>query len=83
MTSWQDVVMSIGQWVFIIALLPAIVGKDKPPWMTSLLTATVLSVFAFTFWTLGMIMSAISGSITALCWWVLLVQVTKAQTLTK
>jgi len=76
-TSWQDIVMSIGQWIFIIALLPAIIGKDKPPWMTSLLTAVVLSVFAFIFLTLDMIMSAISGSATALCWWILLVQVIK------
>ena len=68
---WQDIVLSIGQWVFAIALLPSVFGKDKPALVSSLITGSVLTVFAFTFATLSLWISAISTVLVSLIWFVL------------
>ena len=73
---WQDWLLGVGAWVFIIALIPAIKGKqsDKPPKSTSLMTGGVLTVYVVCMLTLGLIISAISTGGTALCWWILFFQ---------
>ncbi len=71
---WQDVVISIGQWIFVVALLPSVFGKDKPALSTSLITGAVLAAFAVTFATLLFWNSAISAAILSLTWFVLAVQ---------
>ena len=71
---WQDYVIAIGSWLFIIALIPTIISKEKPALTTSLLTASVLTSYVLCFSSLGMLMSAISGAGTALCWWILAFQ---------
>lgn len=74
---WQDIVISIGQILFGVALLPSIFGKGKPHWGTSLLTAFILTVFTYTFWTLALTYGAVTSGIVALCWWILFFQVFK------
>ena len=71
---WQDVVLAGGQWVFIIALLPSVFGKDKPALLTSIITAAVLALFAFTLSTLSLWVAAFSTLFTATAWTVLAVQ---------
>jgi len=71
---WQDTVISIGQVIFLLALLPSIFSKNKPAWGTSFLTALILSIFAFTFWTLSLKWGMISSGMVALGWWVLFFQ---------
>ena len=71
---WQDIVLSVGQWIFILALLPSVLGKDKPAFATSLTTGIVLAVFAFTFSTLSFWASAISTGCVSLVWFVLAYQ---------
>jgi len=71
---WQDIVISVGQWIFIIALMPSIFSQNKPDVKTSLITAIVLTVFGFTFLTLNLIIGGLSGLGTAFCWWILFVQ---------
>ena len=71
---WQDWVMSIGQWLFIIALLPTIFSSNKPPLLTSILTAIVLSSFVVALSSLGLIISAISTGLTCVCWIIIAVQ---------
>lgn len=40
MNSWQDLVLATSYIVFNIALIPSIIGKDKPNLKTSIITAT-------------------------------------------
>lgn len=72
--AWQDIIIAIGQWVFLLALLPSIFGKDKPALATSILTGVVLAVFAVTFATLSFWTSAISSIIVSGAWFMLAAQ---------
>ena len=72
--SWQDIIIAVGQWIFLIALLPSIVSKNKPALSTSILTGTVLGVFAFTYATLGFWTSTISTILVSGAWITLAVQ---------
>ena len=72
---WQDIILGVGGFIFSISLLPSIFGEGKPEMLTSLLTATVLTVFAITYFSLKLRLAALSTILTAICWWVLLVQV--------
>ena len=71
---WQDIVLSIGQWVFAIGLLPSVFGKDKPALLSSLIMGSVLVVFVFTFATLSLWLSAVSTIAGSLIWFVLAAQ---------
>lgn len=71
---WQDIILAIGQWVLLIALLPSVFSNDKPAISTSILTGGVLMVFTFTFVTLSFITTAISSTIVAFVWFILAVQ---------
>jgi hypothetical protein len=73
--TWQDWVFSVGQLVFLVALLPCIIGDNKPEWSTSLITAITLSFFAYTYTTLRLTCSALTAALVAGAWWVLFVQV--------
>jgi len=66
--AWQDIVLSVGAWVFVIALLPSIFGKDKPPVSTSFLTGGILLVFACVYFTLHLWLSMSSTGVLALAW---------------
>jgi len=71
---WQDIIFSIGSWIFAIALIPSILSKDKPALSSSLLTASLLTVYVPTYASLGLTVSAISGGSVALAWWILAYQ---------
>jgi len=71
---WQDIVISIGSWLFIIALIPSIRGKEKPPVSTSILTGSVLAVFSLTYATLELWISVASTALLAGAWFILAVQ---------
>ena len=71
---WQDVVITIGQMLLFLALLPSIYSKHKPNKHTSLLTGSILAVFSFTFWTLGLYYGAFTSALVALAWFVLFIQ---------
>jgi heme O synthase-like polyprenyltransferase len=68
---WQDIVLSIGQWIFVIALLPSVFGNDKPALSSSVLTGAVLAVFAFVYATLGLWSSVAAGSAISITWFIL------------
>ncbi|MDP2734609.1 MAG: hypothetical protein Q8P12_00185 [bacterium] len=69
--AWQDIVISIGQWVLLIALIPSVTSKDKPALATSVLTGLVLTLFAFTFFTLSLLLSGASAALVAATWFLL------------
>lgn len=65
---WQDVVLSTGQLVFVIALLPAVIGEEKPPFWTCIITGLTILIFAFTFTTLGLLWSAFTSAMAGVIW---------------
>lgn len=60
--------------MFAIALIPTVLGKDKPPISTSIMTSVILIVFAATFVTLDLWFSAISTVAAGSPWFILAIQ---------
>ena len=71
---WQDVVLTIGQVIFIIALFPSILSKDKPALQTSMLTSAVAFSIAVVYLTLSIPFAAISAALNGTLWLVLVAQ---------
>jgi hypothetical protein len=71
---WQDVAITAGTIVLLIALLPSVLSKNKPAVSTSLMTGTVLVVFTVVYISLGLWFSAITTGITSILWYVLAIQ---------
>lgn len=72
--TWQDLVLTVGQLIFFVALLPSVFSKNKPSKWTSLITAVVLISFGFTFFSLGMVYSTIVAVLNSFVWGILYVQ---------
>lgn len=72
--SWQDLVFGTGQIIFVLALIPTIIGKSKPEFSTSLLNSIILLLFAYTYSTLNLWTSVITSIILFLAWSTLAVQ---------
>jgi hypothetical protein len=72
--AWQDIIIAGGQWIFLLALLPSIFGKDKPALTTSILTSVVLAILAFSYATLSLWISTISAMLVSSAWLTLAVQ---------
>lgn len=72
---WQDVVIMTVQWGFVLFLIPAALHPtEKPPFLTSLLTAIGLFVIGGSLFTLGFLWSTISACAVATMWSVLAFQ---------
>lgn len=71
---WQDTVIAICNLAFVPAMLPTILGKDKPALSTSVLNAIIVSIIAFALATLDLWLAFSSAAIIALTWAVLAVQ---------
>ncbi len=74
MVHWQDLIFSVGSWIFIVSLIPTIRGKQKPELSTSVVTTIVLVFFAISYLTLGLLLSALATLGTATCWGILVYQ---------
>ena len=72
--SWQDIVLTIGQVLFIIALIPSLRSPDKPAIMTSVMTATILFVFSVVDLTLSLTFTSVVVFITGILWAILALQ---------
>ena len=73
--AWQDLVIGIGNWIFVLALIPSIVSRKKPALATSIMTVIVVTVFVYCFFTLEFYHSMISLLAVGTCWWILFFQV--------
>ncbi len=73
-SSWQDIILTIGNIIFLIALLPSILSVDKPSKWTSLITSVTLTIFTIVYFTLGLSYACIATGLSALGWWVLFFQ---------
>lgn len=72
--AWQDIILSVGSWIFTIALIPSVLSKDKPALSSSLTTGSVLAVYAVTYLTLSLWTAAASTVLVAGMWFTLAVQ---------
>lgn len=64
-------VLAVGSLIFAAALVPSLVGKDKPALGTSLPTACALSAFVVVYGSLSLWFSTGTTALTAACWWAL------------
>ena len=71
---WQDLVITIGQIIFSIALIPIVLSKDKPALVSSLVTGIVLCVYALTYITIQFWFGALMTTITGAIWLLLAYQ---------
>lgn len=71
---WQDFVFTAGSLIFAVALWPSVRSIHKPALASSIMTATVLFLFAITYTTLGLTFSAITTMVTASMWTTLAIQ---------
>jgi hypothetical protein len=77
MIDWQDLVLTVGTVIFLLALIPTILGSDKPARSTSASTGSVLLVFAATYLTLNLYFAATVTALTAFAWLTIFVQSVK------
>ena len=80
MWQWQDIVLTVINFGFMVTAIPAIYRnyqhkEAKSQSLTMYLTtAVLLSVMAYVFFTLGMLMSALSTAGTGIMWYILTYQ---------
>jgi hypothetical protein len=72
--SWQDLVLTVGQVIFVIALIPTVVGKDKPALQTSVLTSAVSFSFMAVYVSLSVPFASMTAALNGSMWLVLAVQ---------
>jgi hypothetical protein len=71
---WQDTVIAICQLAFLPAMLPTILGKNKPALSTSLLNMLIVGTIVFALGTLHLWFSVATGLINASAWAILAIQ---------
>lgn len=71
---WQDIVIGIVQFCYIIALVPTIRGKHKPELMTSAMNVVLVMIVVVCLVTLHLWLSALSAFGVGLAWAVLAIQ---------
>lgn len=72
--AWQDLVLALASLVFALALVPTILGKDKPTLATSVPTAITLYVITADYITLSLWFAASTAFLSATCWAIIAVQ---------
>jgi hypothetical protein len=75
----NDLIFTTGSIIFLFALVPSILSKDKPAKKTSIMTSLVLFAFTFNYISLGLYISSVLGFITGVCWFILYIQVVKRE----
>lgn len=69
---WQDIVFMLGSGFSVFVLMPTLRDKTSSvPWATSLPSVAIGFVYATTFYTLGMVLSA-AGALAAATMWSLI-----------
>ncbi|HLF80033.1 MAG TPA: hypothetical protein VJB57_21345 [Dehalococcoidia bacterium] len=72
--TWQDWVFSIGGLFVLVGLVPMIRGEQKPALATSLLTTTLVAIFAATMASMSLWLSALTNAMISIAWGVLALQ---------
>jgi hypothetical protein len=66
--SVQDLILTVGSVIFLIALLPMLKAKEKPVLKTSVTTGVVLCIFSATYVSLELYFSAVTTLLTGFIW---------------
>ena len=72
---WQDWVLMIGGFGFLVGLLPSLIGNNKPEKLSSIITGTILLIFGVVYATLGLWMAFTSTMLVSGAWFLLAIQV--------
>lgn len=72
--TWQDAVLTFGQVLFAVVLLPALRAAEKPPLSTSLATGITLLIFSATYASLSLWYSSACAFVLGLLWLALAAQ---------
>lgn len=73
--TWQDAIFTVGGLVFAAALLPSLLGPDKPAWSTSFATGVFLCMFGVAYVSLDLFFAATVNVLEAIMWLALGAQV--------
>jgi len=71
---WQDITLSVGNFILAAALLPSVFGKNKPSVWTSLTTGCILFSFFIAFMSMHLIASAAAVGTCSVLWLLLWAQ---------
>lgn len=71
---WQDIVISIVQIGFVIAMIPSITSKNKPALATCVMNVVFVCIVTFCLLTLELWLSAVTAAAVAFTWGILAVQ---------
>lgn len=71
---WQDLVLSVGNFIFFVALIPSILSASKPAFATSFLTGVVLLIFGIVYISLHLWLSTIMVLLSGAAWLTLAAQ---------
>lgn len=74
-TRWQDLVLTVGNLLFLLALIPSLTSVHKPAVGTSLLTGAVLVSFLIVYASKRWWWSIAMCGANAMLWFVLAIQV--------
>lgn len=72
--TWQEIVLALGQVLFLIALIPSIMTDDKPEIYTSLMTGTVALSISVTYLTLHIRLASVMAFLNFIAWSILAIQ---------
>jgi hypothetical protein len=72
--NWQDAVLTVGNLLFFLTLIPSIRSKDKPHLATSISTAITLAAFGITYITMDLVFASVGLFLNAGMWFVLAYQ---------
>lgn len=70
----SNMILTIGSWIFVIALIPAVISSQPPAAATCVLTAAVLAAFAAVYALNSWKGAAATTALSSLLWIVLLVE---------
>lgn len=66
---WQDYVIGVAQWFFVLALIPTLLHPtEKPPFLSSVLIALFIVILGAAYASLGFLISTIPAWLQALMW---------------
>jgi hypothetical protein len=71
---WQDLLFGIGGFIFCVALIPTIIGRTKPAFMSSVMTAGILGIYLLCYASLDLWLGFASGALTTIAWVILAIQ---------
>jgi hypothetical protein len=71
---WQDLILTIAQIVFLIALFPSVFSKDKPALKTSVINSVMSVGVMLVYFSMSLCFAAALIGINAFLWFVLAMQ---------